>query len=146
MPLYEYTCKRGHYHDELHKWPPPEKVKCNQCRCSAYKQVPYPAKTAGRWGDTQSKFIPAFGRELTTMEAEKEAKKRGLVSEHDLPKGFIEDKLNQEWNDARQHDATMTKFKDLKAQHGDASRAWSEVFSVDEMKKQGTLKEDAANG
>lgn len=146
MPLYEYTCKRGHKHDELLKYPPPEKVKCNQCRCNAYKVVSMPAKTAGRWGDTPAKFIPALGGAYTTQQAEKVARERGLVSEHDLPKGFIEDKMNKEWNEAREHEKTMTKFKDLKTQHGDASRAWAEVYSVDEMTKQGTLQEGQANG
>lgn len=142
MPIYSYECKRGHTHDELMKYPPPETVKCDQCRCNAHKQVSMPAKTAGRWGDTAAKFIPALGGSYTTVQAEKLAASKGLVSEHDLPKGFIEDKMNKEWNEARQHDATMSKFKQLKAQHGDASRAWSEVFSVDEMKKSGSLKED----
>lgn len=105
-----------------------------------------PQKTAGRWGDTAAKFIPALGGSYTTVQAEKVAREKGLVSEHDLPKGFIEDKMNKEWNEARQHDATMKKFKDLKTQHGDASRAWAETFSVDEMTKNGTLQEGIANG
>ena len=147
MPIYEYTCKRGHQHDELHKYPPPETVKCNQCRCNAKKQVSMPQKTAGRWGDTGGKYIPAFGKVLTPHQAAAEAKKRGLVHESDLPSGYIDSKLNKEWDDARAHDATMAKFKELKKTHnGDASRAWAETFSVDEMKKSGTLKEDVANG
>jgi len=146
MPVYEYRCKRGHSHDLLHKYPPPERVKCNQCRCNAQKQVSMPQKTAGRWGDTGGKFIPALGGTYTPHQAAKIAKDRGLVHESDLPSGFIDSKLNSEWDDARAHDKTMAKFKDLKAQHGDASRAWAETFSVDEMKKTGTLKEDAANG
>jgi hypothetical protein len=147
MPLYSYVCYQGHTHDELHKWPPPSEVKCGRCDSIALKEMPYPAKTAGRWGDTGAKFIPAFGKELTSSQAAAEAKKRGLVHEADLPKNFIEDRLDKEWQDARQHDKTMEKFKELKKAHdGDASRAWSEVYSVDEMKKSGTLKEDAANG
>lgn len=147
MPIYEFRCSRGHSHDELHKYPPPETVKCDKCRCKARKQVSMPQKTAGKWGDTSAKFISAFGKEMTSSQAAAEAKKRGLVHEADLPKHFIEDRLDKEWQDARQHDATMEKFKELKKTHdGDASRAWSETFSVDEMKKSGTLKEDAANG
>jgi hypothetical protein len=146
MPMYEYTCKRGHSHDELHKYPPPEKVKCDKCRCNAHKQVPMPQKTAGRWGDTGGKYIPALGKTLTPYQAAQEAKKRGLVHESDLPSGYIDSKLNAEWDDARSHEKTMAKFQDLKTQHGDASKAWAETFSVDEMKKSGTLKEDVANG
>jgi len=146
MPLYEYLCKRGHSHDELHKYPAPEKVKCNQCRCNATKQVCMPQKTAGRWGDSGGKYIPALGGTYTSQQAQKVAKERGLVHEADLPSGYIDSKLNSEWDEARAHDKTIAKFKDLKAQHGDASRAWAETFSVDEMKKSGTLKEGAANG
>lgn len=147
MPLFEFRCSRGHSHDELHKYPPPETVKCDKCRCKARKQVSMPQKTAGKWGDTGAKFISAFGKEMTSSQADAEARKRGLVHEADLPRHFIDDRLDKEWQDARQHDATMEKFKGLKKAHdGDASRAWSETFSVDEMKKSGTLKEDAANG
>lgn len=105
-----------------------------------------PQKTAGKWGDTGAKFISAFGKEMTSSQADAEARKRGLVHEADLPRHFIEDRLEGERQDAADHNATMTKFKDLKAQHGDASRAWTELYSVGEMKKAGTLKEDAANG
>jgi len=147
MPLYEFRCKRGHGHDELHKWPPPDKVKCDKCRCNAHKQVSMPQKTAGKWGDTSAKYISAFGKELTSTQAAAEAKKRGLVHEADLPKHFIEDRLDKESQEAQAHNKTMEKFQELKKTHdGDASRAWSETFSVDEMKKSGTLKEDAANG
>lgn len=142
MPMYPYMCKHGHEHDELHKYPPPDKVKCNQCRCNAKRQVCAPQRTAGRWGDSGAKYVPAFGKELTTQQAEKEARKRGLIHESDLPSGFIDSKINSEWNEARAHDKTMQKFKDLKAQHGDASRAWAETFSVDEMKKSGALSDD----
>lgn len=147
MPLFEFRCDRGHSHDELHKWPPPQSVTCGACQGNAVRQVSMPQRTAGKWGDTGAKFISAFGKELTSSQAAAEAKKRGLVHEADLPKHFIDDRLDKEWQDARQHDATMERFKELKKTHdGDASRAWSETFSVDEMKKSGTLKEDAANG
>ncbi|CAB5223767.1 Putative regulatory protein, FmdB, Zinc ribbon domain containing protein [uncultured Caudovirales phage] len=147
MPIYEFSCKNGHSHDILHKWPAPQVVVCQLCKSDAVRQVSMPQKTAGKWGDTSAKFISAFGKEMTSSQAAAEAKKRGLVHEADLPKHFIEDRLDKEWQDARQHDKTMEKFNELKKTHdGDASRAWSEVYSVDEMKKSGTLKEDAANG
>lgn len=146
MPVYEYSCQNGHSHDELHKYPPPEVVWCNQCKSNAFKQVSMPQKTAGRWGDTGGKYIPALGKVLTPHQAAAEAKRRGLVHESDLPSGYIDSKLNKEWDDARQHDATMAKFKELKTSTGDASRAWAETFSVESMKQSGALKEDAANG
>jgi len=147
MPIYEFSCQNGHSQDELHKWPPPQVVGCKECKSNAFRQVSMPQKTAGKWGDTGARFISAFGKEMTSSQADAEAKKRGLVHEADLPKHFIDDRLDKEWQDARQHDKTMEKFKELKNAHnGDASRAWSETFSVDEMKKSGTLKEDAANG
>jgi hypothetical protein len=106
-----------------------------------------PQRTAGKWGDTGARFISAFGKEMTSTQADAEAKKRGLVHEADLPKHFIDDRLDKEWQDARQHDKTIATFQDLKKAHnGDASRAWAEVFSVEEMKKSGTLKENDANG
>lgn len=77
------------------------------------------------------------------MEAAKEAEKRGLVSEHDLPKNYIEDRLEAQDAEAAAHNATMKDFVEKKAEfNGDASRAWSEVFSQDNMVKNGTL--DAA--
>lgn len=147
MPVYEFRCDRGHSHDELHKWPAPQSVTCGACQGNAVRQVSMPQRTAGKWGDTGARFISAFGKEMTSTQADAEAKKRGLVHEADLPKHFIDDRLDKEWQDARQHDKTIATFQDLKKAHnGDASRAWAETFSVEEMKKSGTLKEDAANG
>lgn len=102
-----------------------------------------PAKTAGRWGDTSAKFIPALGGAYTPHQAAAVAKSRGLVHESDLPSGYIDSRLNAEWDDARAHEATMQKFKDLKKENnGDASIAWAETFSVDNMIQDGTLTED----
>jgi hypothetical protein len=99
-----------------------------------------PAKTPGRWGDSASKYISAFGREMTSMEAASEAKKRGLVSEHDLPKNYIEDKLESQDADAASHNGIMKDFVEKKKEfNGDASRAWTEVFSTENMVKSGAL-------
>lgn len=77
------------------------------------------------------------------MEADAEAKRRGLVSEHDLPKNYIEDKLEAQDADAASHNKTIKDFVEKKKEfNGDASRAWTEVFSTDNMVKNGTL--DAA--
>lgn len=146
MPLYDFHCEE---HDDWEALVSRDTltIPCPQCGADCKRLISAPAKTAGRWGDTGGKFIPALGGVYTPHQAAKVAKAKGLVHESDLPSGYIDSKLNKEWDDARQHDATMSKFKELKTQHGgDASRAWSEVFSVDNMKKQGTLKEDAANG
>jgi putative FmdB family regulatory protein len=139
MPLFDYKCaEHGKFEDWQH-WSV-ENVPCPKCSQPATKQVSMPAKTPGRWGDSATKYISAFGREMTSMEAAKEAEKRGLVSEHDLPKNYIEDRLEAQDADAASHNATMKDFVEKKAEfNGDASRAWSEVFSTDNMVKAGTL-------
>lgn len=142
MPIYTYACKRGHIHDELLKYPPPETVKCDKCRCKAGRLVTMPAKTAGRWGDTTAKFIPAFGKEMTSSQAAIEAKKRGLIHEADLPPHFIDDRLAKQDAEAAEHNKTMELFKQNKAANGgDASIAWADTFSVENMTKSGTFKE-----
>ena len=146
MPIYSYKCSRGHTHDELYKWPPPESMKCgyvtstlSKCRCKSKRLVTMPAKTAGRWGDTSAKYIPAFGKELTTVQAEKEARRLGLVSEYDLPRHYIEDKLADQDADAALHLKTMSNFETVKKETGDASRAWAETFSTERMISDGNL-------
>ena len=142
MPRYDFKCIQHGLFEDLVPWTQ-DTLPCPQCSQPSTKQVCMPAKTPGRWGDSASKFIPAFGREMTYMEADIEAKKRGLVSEHDLPKNYIEDKLEAQDADAASHNATMKDFVEKKKEfNGDASRAWTEVFSTDNMVKNGTL--DAA--
>lgn len=139
MPIFDYKCEQhGRFEDWQH-WSV-ESLPCPKCSQPSKKCVSMPAKTPGRWGDSASKYIPAFGREMTSMQAAAEAEKRGLVSEHDLPKNYIEDKLEAQDADAAEHNNLMKKFVDTKeACGGDASRAWTEVFSVDNMVKAGTL-------
>lgn len=142
MPIFDYKCEQHGKFEDWQHWSV-ESLPCPKCSQPSRKCVSMPAKTPGRWGDSASKFIPAFGREMTSMEAEIEAKKRGLVSEHDLPKNYIEDKLEAQDADAASHNATIKDFVEKKKEfNGDASRAWTEVFSTDNMVKNGTL--DAA--
>ena len=141
MPLRDFRCpQHGAFEDLVHY--SVTDMPCPKCSQMSKVLLSAPARTAGRWGDTGARYISAFGKELTPMQADAEARKRGLVHERDLPQHFIEDKLASEWKDARDHDKVMEKFTENKRlAGGDASQAWAETFSVDAMEKSGLISE-----
>jgi hypothetical protein len=125
---------------------------CPQCGQLALKQLSMPASTPGRWGDQTGKYgVDGFydrglgARYQTSMQREAIMEKKGLVSTGDFDKHFVEDTLQRQTAYQKQQDANIARYKaNMKKFDGDKSRAVAETFSIAEMKKQGTLAQDAA--
>lgn len=130
----------------------PDSIDCPQCGELALKQLSMPASTPGRWGDQTGKYgVDGFydrglgARYQTSMEREAIMEKKGLVSTGDFDKHFVEDTLQRQTAHQKQQDANIARYKaNMKKFEGDKSRAVAETFSIAEMKKQGTLAQDAA--
>lgn len=155
MPLYEYRCKKGHAHDEIHKWPPPKEVKCDQCRCKASYVVSLPAKTVTLWnsgwnsGLEGSGFYSVSAGQHVTNKREEESimRSRGYINEKDLGgENFYNDYMTKKTNERDALDATAKTYRDnLKRFDGDKVRAVSETFPAHEMLKQ-AAEHDAKTG
>ena len=130
----------------------PDSIDCPQCGQLALKQLSMPASTPGRWGDQTGKYgVDGFydrglgARYQTSMQREAIMEKKGLVSTGDFDKHFVEDTLQRQTAYQKQQDANIARYKaNMKKFDGDKSRAVAETFSIAEMKKQGTLAQDAA--
>jgi hypothetical protein len=105
-----------------------------------------------RTGDQTGKYgVDGFydrglgARYQTSMQREAIMEKKGLVSTGDFDKHFVEDTLQRQTAYQKQQDANIARYKaNMKKFDGDKSRAVAETFSIAEMKKQGTLAQDAA--
>ena len=153
MPLFDYFCGE-HVHEALFmpKEEVPCSIKCPECDKESIKQVSTPAHTPGRWGDQTGKYgVNGFfdrglgARYHTSMQREALMDKKGLVSTGDFDKHHVEDSLQRQVVAENQADANIARYKsNLNKFEGDKSRAVAETFSISEMKKQGTLSQDAA--
>ena len=130
----------------------PHSIKCPQCGKPAIKQLSMPANTPGRWGDQTGKYgVDGFydrglgARYQTSMQREAIMEKKGLVSTGDFDKHFVEETLQRQSEHKNQQDKNLARYKaNLKKFDGDKSRSIGETFTISEMKKQGTLAQDAA--
>tara|TARA_R100000664_G_scaffold3143_6_gene7306 strand:+ start:2062 stop:2532 length:471 start_codon:yes stop_codon:yes gene_type:complete len=153
MPLFDYFCGE-HVHEALFlpKEEVPDSIECPQCGRTAIKQLSIPASTPGRWGDQTGKYgVDGFydrglgARYQTSMQREAIMEKKGLVSTGDFDKHLVEDTLQRQSAHQKQQDANIARYKaNMKKFEGDKGRAIAETFSVAEMKKQGTMAQDAA--
>jgi hypothetical protein len=153
MPLFDYFCGE-HVHEALFlpKEEVPDSIQCPQCDEVALKQLSVPANTPGRWGDQTGKYgVDGFydrglgARYQTSMQREALMEKKGLVSTGDFDKHYVEDSLQRQSAHQKQQDANLSRYKsNMKKFEGDKGRALTETFSISEMKKQGTLAQDAA--
>ena len=153
MPLFDYFCGE-HVHEALFlpKENVPDSIDCPKCGKPAIKQLSMPANTPGRWGDQTGKYgVDGFydrglgARYQTSMQKEAIMEKKGLVSTGDFDKHFVEDTLQRQSEYQDQQDKNLARYKaNLKKFDGDKSRAIGETFTISEMKKQGTLAQDAA--
>tara|TARA_Y100001963_G_C6738920_1_gene427878 strand:- start:540 stop:1010 length:471 start_codon:yes stop_codon:yes gene_type:complete len=153
MPLFDYFCGE-HVHEALFlpKEEVPDSIECPQCGQLAIKQLSIPANTPGRWGDQTGKYgVDGFydrglgARYQTSMQREAIMEKKGLVSTGDFDKHYVEDTLQRQSAHQKQQDANISRYKsNMKKFEGDKGRALTETFSISEMKKQGTLAQDAA--
>ncbi len=153
MPLFDYFCG-AHVHEALFlpKEEVPNSIECPKCGKISLKQMPMPASTPGRWGDQTGKYgVDGFfdrglgARYQTSMQREAIMEAKGLVSTNDFDKHHVEDTLQKQLAHEKQQDANLARYKsNLKKFEGDKTRAVAETFTVSEMKKQGTLSQDAA--
>ena len=153
MPLFDYFCGE-HVHEALFlpKENVPDSIDCPKCGKLAIKQLSMPANTPGRWGDQTGKYgVDGFydrglgARYQTSMQREAIMEKKGLVSTGDFDKHHVEDTLQRQSEYQDQQDKNLARYKaNLKKFDGDKSRAIGETFTISEMKKQGTLAQDAA--
>ena len=153
MPLFDYFCGE-HVHEALFlpKEEVPESISCPDCGKTSNKQMSVPANTPGRWGDQTGKYgVNGFfdrglgARYHTSMQREALMEKKGLVSTGDFDKHHVEDSLQRQFAAESQADANIARYKsNLSKFEGNKTRAVAETFSISEMKKQGTLSQDAA--
>lgn len=153
MPLFDYFCGE-HVHEALFlpKDEVPDSIECPQCGEPSLKQVSVPAHTPGRWGDQTGKYgVDGFydrglgARYQTSMQREAIMEKKGLAPESSFGKHHVEDCLQKRTAHQRQQDANLARYKaNVKKFEGDKGRAIAETFTVAEMKKQGTMAQDAA--
>ena len=153
MPLFDYFCGE-HVHEALFlpKEEVPDSIKCPQCGELAPKQLAMPASTPGRWGDQTGKYgVDGFfdrglgARYQTSMQREAIMEAKGLAPESSFGKHHVEDTLQRQAAHQSQQDANLARYKaNVKKFEGDKGRAIAETFTVAEMKKQGTMAQDAA--
>ena len=153
MPLFDYFCGE-HVHEALFmpKEEVPHSIKCPKCGETSVKQLSMPANTPGRWGDQTGKYgVDGFydrglgARYQTSMQREAIMDAKGLASASDFDKDIVEDSMQRQMEYQNQQDKNLARYKaNLKKFDGDKSRAIGETFTISEMKKQGTLAQDAA--
>jgi len=152
MPMYKIVCATCSYEDEeLLKLSERESFLAeNECSCGGALSfgLTVISKTAGRWGDTGlagSTINGVYDHQLgcwysTSMERDKILKERGLISESDLPSGFVDDKIREQANEDRKFD-NMSKTYRAKlekdgATYGVASKAIAEMLPAHQMLKE----------
>tara|TARA_R110000824_G_scaffold22518_4_gene82359 strand:- start:5020 stop:5469 length:450 start_codon:yes stop_codon:yes gene_type:complete len=142
MPLYPYHCpKCGAYEEVLCS--PQEKPAGLDCDC-LFEMMPIvtmPAKTRGTWGGVDTGY---FDRGLgcwvdSNRDADKIARKRGLVRASDFDKNYIEDKADAYAVEQRQLESDSQEYKNNIASGMDASDAAAKTFSVSKLKQRGML-------
>jgi hypothetical protein len=153
MPLFDYFCGE-HVYEELllPSEEVPDSIECPTCGKTATKQVSIPAHTPGRWGDQTGKYgVNGFydrglgARYQTSMQREAIMDKKGLAPESSFGKHYAEDTLQRQAAHQEQQDVNLVRYKaNVKKFEGDKGRAIAETFTVAEMKKQGTMAQDAA--
>ena len=149
MPLYEFRCKKGHTQDELFKYPPPDSIKCSTrgCRCKSVKAITMPAKTAGRWGNggnINGTYCRSLGKSFSNnAERDTYAAANGFVCSSDLASGQMDQVVHTSIAESEQNEIDTNKYKDILAKTGDKAMAVAETFSVERMKANGVLDEEA---
>ena len=103
--------------------------------------VTMPAKTRGTWGGVDTGY---FDRGLgcwvdSNRDADKIARKRGLVRASDFDKNYIEDKADAYAVEQRQLESDSQEYKNNIASGMDASDAAAKTFSVSKLKQRGML-------
>jgi len=149
MPLFGYKCKKGHTTDELFKYPPPDSIKCatTSCRCKASRTVSMPAKTAGRWGNggnINGTYCRSLGKSFSNnTERDTYAADNGFICSNDLASGQMDQVVHASIKESEQNELDTNKYKDILAKTGDKTMAVAETFSVERMKANGVLDDEA---
>jgi hypothetical protein len=153
MPMFDYFCGEHVYQELFMRGEKvPATIDCPTCGQRAEKQIATPAFTPGRWGDQTGKYgVNGFydrglgARYQTSMQREKIMDAKGLVPESSFGKHHVEDTLQKQASHQESQDKDIARYKaNMKKHEGDKARAIAETFSVAEMKKNGTMAQDAA--
>lgn len=154
MPIYSFKCVTcGALADKLMSWDKlcRSEVVCTRCSVEMRRVVTAPAKTASGWGDqgvVTGIYNKGLGCYVTSdRHAEQVAKSRGLVRFQDVFEGnawdrTIDESIDSQCNLHLQHSRDATEVRDRMSAGADMGEALAEVFSVERMKSDGTLKED----
>jgi putative FmdB family regulatory protein len=149
MPVYDfmcYTCKKQT--DRLCKYETKDNQLCRDCNGILKPLLSAPAKTPGRWGDTGGGFDRSLGRHFNnSMEKEKYIRANGLVAASDFGGvSFVDGIVEKEIAVHTQHEKDIAVFKDVVSSGGDLSKAYTETYSVDNLKARGLLDADVNSG
>ena len=126
-------------------------IVCTRCNLEMRRTVTAPAKTASGWGDqgvVTGIYNKGLGCYVTSdRHAEQIAKSRGLVRFQDVFEGnsydrMIDESIDSQCNMHLQHSRDAAEVRDRMSAGADMGEAFAEVFSVERMKADGTLKED----
>lgn len=134
--MYEFLCDDGHWTEWLCKVAErPDVVVCEECGSPSWRQLSLCSKTPGKWGDSASYFSPSLGCEVrNSAHRDKILKQRGLVAESDMPKGFIDDKIQKQVDETAQHEKNVSSFKDnLKKHNGNKGLAFADTFPAKDI-------------
>ena len=145
MPLYPYFCTTCGAREEV-LCSVDDKPMGLDCDCGAdmVPSVTMPARTRGSWGGVDTGYFDrGLGQWVDShKEADKIARKKGLVRATDFDKNFIEDSVDTFGTKQKQLEADSQEYQSRIASGMSASDAAATTFSVSKMKQRGML--DAA--
>ena len=87
MPIYVYECPNCGEWEMIaaSSFDPDEwDVFCPECHTVSKRKIAAPARTPGRWGDTNAHVDPVLGYVKNSMDFERKMKERGLVPMSDV--------------------------------------------------------------
>jgi putative FmdB family regulatory protein len=136
MPLYEFACKKCRcVSTEIFKHSlVPSSISCFQCGHSATRKISLIASTPAKWGDSHGYYDHGLGTYVANEQSRQaEMKRQGLVEARDFGTHYIDDKLDQEVDEARAHQADVDKIDKLKADGFETGHAIAEVFNQERL-------------
>ena len=127
MPLYPYTCRRGHRSEELAKVGEAlEAMPCPACGEQARRQVTTPYRTPFQWGASAGYFDRGLGTYV-----EDHAHQRRLMAERGLrpvEADEVDRTLDNQVNTLAEQDRQAATFGRVLRETGDAAAATEAAF------------------
>lgn len=142
MPLYPYFCPKCKNYEEI-LCSVADKPMGLDCKCSGdmLPVVTMPSRTRGQWGGVDTGYFDrGLGQYVSSYaEADKIARKKGLVRATDFNDKFIEDNLDSYGQRQRQLESDRAEFRSRVDSGMDAGEAAAKTFSVSKLKQRGML-------